>query len=463
MNYIPGQTSLLTFHDAVPGFLAGTDTPSAYLERCLKVISEKEPTVRAWVTLNEVGAREAAAESTKRYQAGKPLSPIDGMPVGIKDLIATRDMPTKMGSPLYENNHTHTDSAVVQALREAGAIVLGKTVTTELGMSHPGPTTNPFDPARTPGGSSSGSAAAVGAGMVPVAIGTQVIGSIIRPAGYCANYAIKPTFGAINRGERQGYSQSHHGVHAASLEDMWRVAVEVATRCGGDPGHPGLYGMELDPKPVRPARLIVMEGEAWGHVDATTKRGFETLLDALREQGVQILRANDNPLIRAFEDSLQGCMALCRDICGYELRWVLENLVAQHPGGLSESLTGRLELSRKMTVDEYRTLLGQRDAMQRRHAALAGIGDALISLSSLGPAPQLGDTTGSDPGIDHTTGSPIMNAPSSALWAPTVTLPLLAVGGMPVGVQILGQLHGDERLVRNAAWLRDNVRPVSVG
>src|SRR3546814_11800575 len=108
-------------------------------------------------------------------------------------------MPTKMGSPLYENNHTHTDSAVIQALRSAGAVVLGKTVTTEMGMSHPGPTTNPYDSSRTPGGSSSGSAAAVGAGMVPAAIGTQVIGSIIRPAGYFANYALKPTFRSEER------------------------------------------------------------------------------------------------------------------------------------------------------------------------------------------------------------------------------------------------------------------------
>src|SRR3546814_3518000 len=104
-----------------------------------------------------------------------------------------------------------------------------------------------------------------------------------------------------------------------------------------------------------------------------------------------------------------------------------------------------------MTINDYMTLLGQRDAMQRRHAALAGLGDALISLSSLGPAPKMGDATGSDPGIDHTTGSPIMNAPSSALWAPTITQPLLAVNGMPVGIQMLGQLHSDERLVRLAA------------
>ncbi|QAA94751.1 amidase [Pollutimonas thiosulfatoxidans] len=462
MKYNPEQPLAITYFDAIPAFLSGSDTPRDYLERCLETIAEKEPTVKAWVTLNEEGARQAANEATQRYKAGKPLSAIDGMPLGIKDLIHTKDMPTKMGSPLYENNHTYTDSSVVQALRSAGAVVLGKTVTTEMGMSHPGPTTNPYDSSRTPGGSSSGSAAAVGAGMVPAAIGTQVIGSIIRPAGYCANYALKPTYGAINRGERQGYSQSHHGVHAGSLEDMWQVAIEVAMRAGGDPGHPGLFGTAINPRAERPTRLIVMQGEAWSRVDPLARTGFEKLVDAIRASGVQVLWGDDNPLIRAFEESVADCMALCRDICGYELRWVLENLVERHPNDLSDSLTGRLELSRKMTVNDYRALLGQRDNMQRRHAALAGLGDALISLSSLGPAPKMGDATGSDPGIDHTTGSPIMNAPSSALWAPTVTQPLLAVNGMPVGIQLLGQLHTDERLVRLAAWLRDNVTPVSV-
>src|SRR3546814_123250 len=166
------------------------------------------------VCSSDLGAMAAAEASDRRWRDGTPLSPIDGMPVGVKDLYMTRDMPTQMGSPLYAGRSTGEDSACVQALRLAGAVVLGKTVTTELGFSHPGPTTNPFDPARTPGGSSSGSAAAVGAGMVPAAIGSQVVGSVIRPAGFCANTAIKPTLGALHRGERQGLSHSHLGVHA---------------------------------------------------------------------------------------------------------------------------------------------------------------------------------------------------------------------------------------------------------
>ena len=175
----------LSFRDTVPAFMAGSDTPRAYLERCLETIAAREPVVRAWVVTNESGAREAADASTQRWRAGRPLSPIDGMPIGIKDLLETRDMPTRMGCPVYRGKFPRRDNAAVWALRQAGAIVLGKAVTTELGGAHPGPTTNPFDQRRTPGGSSSSSAAAVGAGMVPAALGTQVGGSVIRPASYC--------------------------------------------------------------------------------------------------------------------------------------------------------------------------------------------------------------------------------------------------------------------------------------
>ena len=196
--------------------------------------------LQALVATDIDGAREAADASAERWRTGRPLSPVDGMPVGIKDLLETRTMPTEMGCRAYRGNFPKRDNAAVWALRQAGALILAKTVTSELGGAHPGPTTNPFDSARTPGGSSSGSAAAVAAGMLPVAIGSQVGGSIVRPAGYCGNVALKPTRGAINRGERQASSQSVNGVHANSIEDMWRVAAEIAKRAGGDPGHRGL-------------------------------------------------------------------------------------------------------------------------------------------------------------------------------------------------------------------------------
>ena len=241
-SYDPREFRALTFHDAAARFRDGSDTPRAYLERCLETINEREPVVRAFVVVNEAGGRAAADTSTTRWRDGRPLSPIDGLPIGIKDLLETKDMPTQMGCEAYRGNFPKRDNAAVWALRQAGAVILGKTVTAEIGGSHPGPTTNPFDPSRTPGGSSSGSAAAVAARMVPAAIGTQVGGSIIRPAAFCGNVALKPTQGGINRGERQATSMSTHGVHAGSIEDMWQVAIEIVRRVGGDRGCLGLIG-----------------------------------------------------------------------------------------------------------------------------------------------------------------------------------------------------------------------------
>ncbi|HEY0184133.1 MAG TPA: amidase [Rhodopila sp.] len=458
-TYDPATFRPLTFHDAVPRFHDGTDTPRAYLERCLEVIAAREPTVKAWVTINEQGAREAADAATGRYRAGRALSTIDGMPVGIKDLLQTKDMPTQMGSPLFRENHTRTDSASVIALRQAGAIILGKTVTTELGMSHPGPTTNPFNPDHTPGGSSSGSAAAVGAGMVPASLGTQVVGSVIRPAGFCANTAIKPTFGAIHRGERLAFSQSHIGVHAGCLRDMWSVAYETSQRSGGDPGSPGLYGEPLLAPATPPRRLIVMESEGWAMTDAAAADGFAGILRQLADQGVTILRRSDNPLIEAFEVAISDSLALCRDICGYELRWTLEGLVERFPTGLSDSMMSRLTLARQMTIDDYRVTLLRREDARRALAAIAGLGDALISLSSVGPAPLMANNA-QDSGVTHTTGPPAFNAATSVLGAPAITLPMLSVQGLPVGVQVIGQPHTDAALSGVARWIGEHIRPV---
>lgn len=459
LRYSPATHAPLTFHDATPRFAGGSDSPRAYLERCLATIAAREPVVQGWVTINQDGARAAADASSARWKAGRPLSPIDGMPIGIKDLIETADMPTQMGSALYAGNFPKRDSAMIQALRAAGAVVLGKTVTTELGMSHPGPTTNPFDPTRTPGGSSQGSAAVVGANMVPAAIGTQVLGSIIRPAAFCANAALKPTQGALYRGERQGLSQSTAGVHAGSLPDMWMVAAEIAARAGGDPGAPGLYGDRAPPAPCPPRRLAVLEGEGWALVDPRARAQFDQALERLAARGVGIIRRGDAPALEAFERAIADSMALTRDVCAFEMRWTVENLVAQHGiDGLSASLAARLEVGRALTLDAYRTRLAERAAARAAHAALAPLCDALVSLSCLGPAPKLGDTGGSDGRIIHTTGNPVMNAATSVLGCPAVTIPVLAVDGLPVGMQLIGQWHEDEAITGMAAWVQGALR-----
>ncbi|WP_198029436.1 amidase [Bradyrhizobium sp. WSM3983] len=445
----------------MPAFKEGRSNPRKYLEKCLEVIEAREPVVRAWVEINTQEARLAADASTKRYEQGRALSAIDGMPIGIKDLLMTKDMPTRMGSPLYENNFPKQDSACVQALRAAGAVVLGKTVTTELGMSHPGPTTNPFSPEHTPGGSSSGSAAVIGACMVPAAIGTQVVGSVIRPASFCANYALKPTMGALNRGERQGFSQSHIGVHAGSLTDMWRVATEIAKRSGGDPGYPGLFGGPELHAAVRPARLVVMEAQGWSELDADTRSAFEELLSDLSGAGVEIIRRSSHSMVELFERAIGESLEITRDVCAYEMRWSLENLVQQFGGGLSDSLTSRLDIARQMTIDDYRLVLSRREAARTAHALIAHIADAIISPASIGPAPRL-DNKGVDSGVVHTTGLPNYNAVTSLLGAPTITIPLLAVGGLPVGIQVVGQQHTDDRVAGISRWIAETIPARSI-
>jgi len=459
-GYSPRSARRLTWHDRLPAMREGADTPRAYLERCLETIAAREPVVQAFAAMNAEGARAAADASTARWRDGRPLSPIDGMPVAIKDLLETRDMPTGMGAAAFQGNFPKRDNAAVRALREAGAVVLAKTVTAELGGSHPGPTTNPFDPARTPGGSSSGSAAAVAAGFVPAAIGTQVGGSIIRPASYCGNVALKPSQGGINRGERQATSQSTHGPHANSLEDMWQVAIEIARRVGGDRGHAGLMGPDTCPAAQKPQRLIVMETAGWPGLDAATRAAFETLLGRIRAAGIAVLRRGDHPLVAHFEQGIAEAGPVSNAITGWENQWLLRNIVEQDPEGISARLKQTLANAEAMTPADYALRLLQREEAQRRHAAIAPLADAVIALASPGPAPPWAGDVPGQPLAPRPTGDAVFNTPSSLLFAPVVTVPLMAVGGMPVGLQVMGCREEDARVTGIARWLLANLAPV---
>ncbi|MBY0337363.1 MAG: amidase [Acetobacteraceae bacterium] len=455
MAYSPGPKGL-TWLDATQGFASGGLTPRAYLERCLAIIADREPVVRAWVCLDEGGAKAAAEESTQRWKAGRPLSPIDGMPIGIKDLIETRNLPTQMGCKAYDGHFPTRDSAMIQALRGAGAIILGKTVTTELGQSEPGPTTNPWNPRHTPGGSSSGSAAAVAAGMVPAAIGTQVGGSIIRPASFCGNIALKPTQGAIHRGERQGSSQSTAGVHANALADMWAVAIEIANRAGGDPGTLGLMGPSRCPQPTRPERLAVLETEGWAMLDDDSRAAFEAQVEALRARGVEVLRRGDHPWIEALERSIANAKAVTNVVVGFENRWSLLELERNKPGGLSARALARLRISEKLTVADYRAALAEREAMRAALARLAPLVDALVAPASPGPAPVWDPKAPDAESNPRPTGDIACNAATSALGCPAVTLPLMAVRGLPFGLQVIAQPHADARATAIAGWILSN-------
>jgi len=331
-------------------------------------------------------------------------------------------------------------------------------VTAELGGSHPGPTTNPFDARRTPGGSSSGSAAAVGANMVPVAIGTQVGGSIIRPAAYCGNFALKPTQGGINRGERLATSMSTHGPHAGCLEDMWQTAIEQAKRCGGDRGSLGLIGPDTLPAATKPNRLIVLETEGWPDVDAATREGLAKLLGQLTAAGVTLIRRTDHPFVETLEKAIANGRAVCGAITSWENRWYQRGMLDAAPDGLSERAKATLLKAEAMTLDDYRSGLLARQQAQVAHAAVAQFADAAITLACPGPAPIWSGDEPGKPLAPRPTGDFVFNAPSSMLFAPVVTVPLMSVGRLPVGVQLMGQQHEDARMTGIARWFSENLK-----
>lgn len=441
--YDPRKPDLRAFHVSIPAFLDGTDTPRDYLERCLEAIQEREPDVKAFVTTNIEGAREAADRSSERYRRNRPLSAVDGMPVCIKDLYETVDMPTQMNSPVYAGWQSIRDAAHVYALRKGGAGIVGKTVTTEFGQATPGPTRNPFDLARTPGGSSSGTAAAVGAGMVPAGSGSQVRGSIQRPAGYCGNYALKPTFGALNRGggHSMAPSQSVLGVHAGSLEDCWRTAFHISQTVGGDPGHPGLFGRPELEHAVKPRRLAHLETRAWPETEDETREVFERFLSGVADRGVEIVSRADDERVDALEKALLTIPDFMFDIFAYEMRWPTWGYRDMEGDLLSEAVLERLTRGEELSPENYRDRLAMREELRRTFAALAGEFDGYLTLSAKGPPP-----------VGMPVGDPVYGDVSSCLGSPAWNLPLLADRGLPMGIQLLGHPHEDYALALRGRW-----------
>ncbi|GAA2884295.1 amidase [Pseudonocardia halophobica] len=463
MTYDPRTFEPLRFHTATAAFLDGSDSPRDYLERCLATIAEREPVVQAWVVLNEEGARTQADASTARWRRGEPLSPIDGIPIGIKDLLETRDMPTQMGCAAFAGNFPKRDNAAVWALREAGAVILGKTVTTELGGPEPSHTTNPFDPRRTPGGSSSGSGAAVGARMVPATIATQTGGSLMRPASYSGVWGFKPSQGAINRGERQTASTTTHGVHAGSSEDMWLVAIAIASRAGGDPGRPALHGPAIPPPARVPSTVAVVETEAWERLDPTSRRAFEQVLAQVEAAGVRILRRGDDAVVEGFEQALVGATEVGSGILAWEHSWAFRDLALARPADFSDRVKRFFfDTAARLGPEGYEAALRRRAALTAAYALLATRTDAVLLPTSSGPAPIWSGDVPGEPPVRWPTGDPGFNFPSSLLGAPAVNVPLMGVGGLPFGLQVMGQPGTDARTVAIARWMGTDLEPVRV-
>jgi Asp-tRNA(Asn)/Glu-tRNA(Gln) amidotransferase A subunit family amidase len=367
------------------------------------------------------------------------------MPLAIEDVIETADMPTGQGSPMWEGNVTRRDSAAVRALREAGAVILGKTTTTEFAATHPWhKTTNPHDATRTPGGSSSGSAAAVGSGMVPAALGTQVVGSILRPSSFCGCVGYKPSVGGMNRsGSYDHFSQSCQGGIGATLADVWAVITTVTGRAGGDPGHVGVSGTVSLAKPGKPKRLALIETGGWGATTEGARKAFTEAKAKLAAASVELKSRADDPDIEAAEKHLTDALPLTQSINAFEGRWPLNTYAALDSSKLSAPALERLKTANAMTQRDYAELLGRRAASRAAYAKAAARYDAFVTLGACGAAPKgLGST-----------GNTIMNVAASLLGCPAITLPLLADEGLPLGLQLMGGVDRDAALFDTAAWV----------
>ena len=428
-------------------FASNGDTPRVLLERFLETLERSEPNVHAFVCLDIAGARRAADASTARRRAGTPLSAIDGLPVGIKDCFDVRGFPTRVNSAYFDDApDAATDAAHVDALRRGGAIILGKTVTTELTMAAPGPTWNPWDLTRTPGGSSSGSAAAVAAGMLPIATGSQVRGSVIRPASICGVIGFKPTFGALNRfgGVDPSPSINHLGLLGGSLADVWTVACHIATVAGGDPGCVPHFGADPHlPAPRKPQRLVRQYTAGWQHTDDASKAIFEEYLRGLATAGIEILEPASSPELAAYEAATASLPEWFFDLMLWEIRWPMLAWREARPDAFSATMLGYIDRASQLHLADYERACTARERLRALHRALEDKVDGFITLAHIGPG-QVGQPP---------TGTPWYNDASSAIGAPALNLPLLAVDGLPLGVQLVGFEHCDTETLAVARWL----------
>lgn len=403
-------------------FLSGAATPVTYLERQRASFLRREPDVHAFVHADWDRAAVLADQSAQRYRHRRPLSPIDGLPFAIKDIIETADLPTEMGSPIFSGFQARRNAACVMILIEAGAVPVGKTVTQEFACGVAGPTRNPRDPARTPGGSSSGSAAAVAAGMVPVALGTQTRASTIRPASYCGVYGLKPTYGLIPVEGVHPVAPSHDtvGILAGSLRDLVSAFYALIGQ------------VETSATAVPPRKLLVIRTPGFDQIDEPTRLAFEAMLSDARSQFAIDDWRSDAGL--ALDALFTDADTLLLDIMGWEIQWPYGDYEGTYGTLLSQDIRGLLARGRAMGKQRYLGLLKRKAEIQSRAAAIAKSYGAVLTLSASGVAPVAHDFTGSR-------SFPI---PWSLVGGPSLSAPLLSVEGLPVGVQIMG-LPGREK------------------
>lgn len=436
-----GASALELRERLATGALRAVELARAFVAR----IEEREHEIGAWAWWDRQFILDQASALDARRASGKPIGRLHGLPVGIKDTIDTARIPTENGTVLDAGRVPSRDAFVVRRLKEEGAIVMGKTVTTELAFFAPGGTRNPHNPGHTPGGSSSGSAAAVAAGMVPLALGTQTAGSVIRPASFCGVVGFKPTFGAIPRTGilPQAPFLDTVGVLARSVEEAALLADVLCGYDEADPAtsvapQPRLLDTAMSPPPVTPS-LAFVAPPAWDRATEETRAAFAELITAL----AGVCEAIDLPDIFAHADAQRETIQLAelaRTAFSYERRG---------RDRLSEKLRAALDAGKAIPARDYLAALDWRAILNAGIEAVFERYDAIVTAAAPGPAPA---------GIDST-GSPVFNGLWTLCGTPAISLPLLASGeGLPIGVQVIGRRGDDARLLRTARWLVAHLR-----
>jgi Asp-tRNA(Asn)/Glu-tRNA(Gln) amidotransferase A subunit family amidase len=436
----------LSATDAARLIREGVISSEQYVAACLARVRETDARIEAWAFLDPDHALGQARAADQHRLSGQPIGPLHGVPIGIKDIIDTADMPTENGSPLHTGRTPSRDAAVVALLRAAGAVIMGKTVTTEFACGASGKTRNPHDAAYSPGGSSSGSAAAVAADMVPLALGSQTGGSTVRPASYCGVYGLKPTRGLIPRRGMSRVSQTLDtvGLFARTIDDVGLLLESCVAHAEGE--------FESSARASTPYRAIAAEEPPipptfgfvktphWNRLDDDAKDAFAELVERLGD------RVEEVELSPAIEQAWEWHSLIMESE-------VAVNLAREWDKGrarLSERLRGRIERGRAHPAAGYLEALAQ---IPRLNEGFGGLFeqkyDALLTPSATGVAP-IGLAT---------TGDPVFCSLWTLCGLPALSVPLMSgANGLPLGAQLVGARHGDGRLLRTARWLVDTLR-----
>jgi Asp-tRNA(Asn)/Glu-tRNA(Gln) amidotransferase A subunit family amidase len=409
---------------------SGELTAEAVIRSCLDRIAEREPVVRAWSHL----AGEAALTTARKLDAAKGNTLLRGVPFGIKDIFDTADMPTTYGSPIYVGWRPANDASAAALPRAAGCILLGKTVTTEFANRQPGPTTNPRNPDYSPGGSSSGSAAAVADFMVPLAIGTQTGGSVIRPAAYCGVVGFKPSFGL--------FPPAGMKINTEALDTVGIMARSV--------GDIALFRAAMMAVPYLPLampetapRLGLCRGPHWEEAQPEGRAAFDSAAERIAAAGA-VVRETELPPECAAGDEHQQVLGSFEG-----LRNHMPELY-RHEALLSARLRDeKIARGRELTLDGFRVACRRTEAARAAAQQWVSGFDAILTLPAPGQAPRgLADT-----------GSAVFNALWTQLYMPCLTLPASrSADGLPLGVQLVARRHADERLLQVALWVEDRLR-----